>query len=160
MNAPDSSTPPLDSATLGAIAREFAAAFNQEDLDAVMAHFTDDAVYHTFDGGSPRGRAAVRAEFAPQFARRYGRLHFAQECEFIDVSAQTVVMTWTCEHHPEPGTGFANRVLPAFLDIAFKRQVRGWQGLDILRFRGRLICEKRTYARAPLPLLRPAGARA
>ena len=157
MNSP-ASAPPLDGATLNAIATGFADAFNREDLDAVMAHFTDDAVYHTFDGRSPRGRDAVRAEFAPQFARRFGRLFFAQELAFVDAAAQTVVMTWTCEHHPDPGQGARNRVLPALLDVLFGTRVRGWQGLDVLRFRGTLICEKRTYARAPLPLLRAAGA--
>jgi ketosteroid isomerase-like protein len=50
-----------------------AAAFDRHDLDAIMAHFADDAVFETPRGPEPWGRrvtghAAVRAAFADRFA--------------------------------------------------------------------------------------------
>ena len=144
----------LDAATLARLGGEFAEAFNREDLDGAMAFFSDDVVYETFDGKRPQGLAAVRKEFAPQFRRRYGRLYFAQDAIHVDASAQTVVMTWVCEHRPEAGQEFANRLLPSAVRVLFGKNGGGWRGLDILTFRGKKICRKQTYAQAPLPLLR------
>ena len=53
--------------------RAIAAAFDRHDLDAIMAHFTDGAVFETPRGTEPRGRRMVgteaeRAAFADRFA--------------------------------------------------------------------------------------------
>ncbi len=52
--------------------RAIAAAFDQHDLDAIMSHFTDDAVFETPRGPEAWGRRvvghdAVRAAFADRF---------------------------------------------------------------------------------------------
>ena len=59
---------PASVATLAAIA----SAFDRHDLDGIMAHFADDAVYDSPRGPDPWGRrfegaAAVRAGFAARF---------------------------------------------------------------------------------------------
>jgi ketosteroid isomerase-like protein len=50
-----------------------AAAFDRHDLDAIMSHFADDAVFEAPRGPDPwgqrfEGREAVRAAFAGRFA--------------------------------------------------------------------------------------------
>ncbi len=52
---------------------DFTAAFNRSDLDAVIAAFSDDAEYLPGDGRAHRGRAAIRAAFAPQFSGAFRR---------------------------------------------------------------------------------------
>jgi taurine dehydrogenase small subunit len=62
--------------------RAFTATFNQRDLDAVMAYFTDDAVFESPRGTDPwgtrfEGKARVREGLAARFAGlpelNYGR---------------------------------------------------------------------------------------
>jgi ketosteroid isomerase-like protein len=70
------------SRTAGAdLLREFTATFNRRDLDAVMAYFTDDAVFESPRGPDPwgtrfAGRDRVREGLAARFAGlpqlRYG----------------------------------------------------------------------------------------
>jgi ketosteroid isomerase-like protein len=53
--------------------REVAHAFDTHDLDAIMAHFADDAVFESPRGPDPwgtrfEGREAVREAFAGRFA--------------------------------------------------------------------------------------------
>ena len=53
--------------------REIASAFDRHDLDGIMAHFADDAVFETPRGPEAWGRRvagpeAVRAAFADRFA--------------------------------------------------------------------------------------------
>jgi ketosteroid isomerase-like protein len=55
------------------ILREIAHGFDTHDLDAIMAHFTDDCVFETPRGPEAygrrvEGRDAVRAAFADRFA--------------------------------------------------------------------------------------------
>ena len=68
--------------------RAIAAAFDAHDLDAIMAHFTDDAVFESPRGPEAfgtrfAGREAVRAAFAGRFAGipdvRYG-----EDDHFVD----------------------------------------------------------------------------
>jgi steroid delta-isomerase-like uncharacterized protein len=54
------------------VLRAITAAFNDHDLDAIMAFFADDCVFETPRGPDPHGRrlvgrAAVRAGFADRF---------------------------------------------------------------------------------------------
>src|SRR3972149_8385347 len=69
-----SPTEPMDERARGLeMLRPIAAAFARHDLDAIMAHFTDGAVFETPRGTEPRGRRMVgteaeRAAFADRFA--------------------------------------------------------------------------------------------
>lgn len=71
-----------------AMLRAIAAAFDAHDLDAIMAHFADDAVFESPRGPDPwgmrfEGRDRVREAFAGRFAGipdvRYG-----QDDHFVD----------------------------------------------------------------------------
>ena len=65
----------------------FLDAFNRNDLDGVMAFFTDDIVYDELDGTRSSGREAVRAAFADQFAGKFGAMKFIEDDTFIDADA-------------------------------------------------------------------------
>jgi ketosteroid isomerase-like protein len=68
--------------------RAIAAAFDRHDLDAIMSHFTDDAVFETPRGPKPWGRRvvgheAVRAAFADRFAG-IPDVRYQQDDHFVD----------------------------------------------------------------------------
>ncbi|MEQ8234916.1 MAG: nuclear transport factor 2 family protein [Gammaproteobacteria bacterium] len=118
---------------LDRLAREFLDAFNRNDLDAVMAFFTDDAVYEEMNGRRDVGRDAIRAAFEPQFAGDHGRLTFNEDDTFVDAEAGKVMSSWT-------------------LEVATDSRTSTLRGLDLLVFDGDRITLKQTYAKAAKPL--------
>lgn len=112
---------------------EFLDAFNRNDLDAVMAFFTDDIVYDQLNGRVAEGREAVRAAFAPQFAGEHGQMRFVEDQTFVDAAADKVMSSWD-------------------LHITRDGQTSVLQGLDLLYFRGPRIHLKQTYVKAKSPL--------
>jgi ketosteroid isomerase-like protein len=127
----------LDRETLRRLTLDFTRAFNENDLDAVMSHFAEDALYDPFNDEPARGADAIRAAFEPQFKGAFGRMQFLEEDLFVDAGARKTLVSWTCTLETNDG--------PA-----------GWRGLDILHFDARgKITQKLTYAKAKVPLLRP-----
>ena len=68
--------------------RAIASGFDRHDLDAIMAHFADDAVFETPRGTEPWGRRvvgheAVRAAFADRFAG-IPDVRYQQDDHFVD----------------------------------------------------------------------------
>jgi ketosteroid isomerase-like protein len=122
-------------AELTELVNRFTDAFNRDDLDAVMACMADDAVYDQFNGARAEGKAAIREAFVPQFRGDYGTMRFVTEDLFVDAAAGKAMISWTCT-----------------LEAGELR--RGWRGLDLLHFAGRLVTEKHTYAKADVPQLR------
>jgi len=116
-------------AELSELVVRFTDAFNRDDLDAVMGFFADGIVYDEFNGKRSRGKEAVRAAFAPQFAGAFGRIRFASEDLFVDPVSGKALIRWLCT-------------------IEDKGRVRGWRGLDILHVVDGKITEKLTYAKA------------
>src|SRR4051794_37039733 len=136
----------------------FVDAFNRNDLDGVMAHFSDDAVYLPGDGRSARGRSAIRALLQPQFAGAYGSMRFDEHDRVEDVAARKLTIRWTCRHdltRARPAQ-LRYRLLHALVGTVLGRHF-GWEGLDVFHFdeAGR-ICGKFSYANYPFPLLRAA----
>ncbi|WP_275902288.1 YybH family protein [Myxococcus vastator] len=72
--------------------RAFTDAFNRDDLDAVMAYFTPDALYETYDGKQCRGLAQVREAFEAQFRGDFGRIRFLTEDMVVDAPAGKVAL--------------------------------------------------------------------
>ncbi|MFT3923316.1 MAG: nuclear transport factor 2 family protein [Myxococcales bacterium] len=136
----------------------FVAAFNRNDLDAVMGFFSSDALYLPGDGSAHRGPRAIRAAFEPQFRGAYGRMHFEEHDRFEDLVARKMTIRWTCRHDlsaAKPAFGKL-RVLHALLGLGMGRQF-GWEGLDVFHFdEAGLICGKFSYANYPFPLVRRA----
>ena len=124
----------LSRAELEALVIAFTDAFNREDLDGVMAFLAADAVYDQFDGVRAVGKAAIREAFVPQFRGDYGTMRFVTEDLFVDAAAGKAMISWTCT-------------------LEAGELKRGWRGLDLLHFEGRLVKEKHTYAKADVPQL-------
>jgi len=122
-----------DRSRLERLTREFTAAFNRNDLEAVMAFFTDDAVYDEFNGETRRGKAAISAAFLPQFRGDFGTIRFDEQDIVADPESGKTLIRWNCV-------------------VERKGKTRRWRGLDVLEFDADLIRHKSTYAKAPAPL--------
>jgi len=126
----------VDRATLASLVIRFTDAFNQNDLESVMAFMAEDAVYEEFTGAINRGKAAIRAAFVPQFRGDFGKMRFETEDLFVDAAAGKALIRWVCR-------------------LETRRGPAGWRGLDILHFENGLVTQKLTYAKAKVPLLEP-----
>jgi ketosteroid isomerase-like protein len=123
----------MECAKLVHLTRRFTDAFNRNDLDAVMAFFSDDGVYDEFNGKRNRGKAVIGAAFERHFSGAFGYMEFREDDIFVDAEAGK-----------------------AMISLRYTLSVSGkptsWRGLDLLRFVGECIVSKRTYAKARAPL--------
>ena len=74
-------------------------AFNRHDLDAIMSHFADDAVFESPRGPEPRGtryvgKDAVRAGLAKRF-EGIPDVHYGDDRHFLSADASRGVSEWT-----------------------------------------------------------------
>ena len=111
----------------------FTEAFNHDDLDGVMSFMAEDAIYDEFNGRLNRGKRSIREAFVPQFRGDYGRIRFQTEDLFVDPESDKALISWLCTLENDGRSS-------------------AWRGLDILCFENGLLTEKRTYAKANVPL--------
>ncbi|AGL13988.1 nuclear transport factor 2 family protein [Actinoplanes sp. N902-109] len=143
---------------LDRIIDEFVAAFNESEpgLDRVMSFFAEDARYLPGHEPERRGIAAIRAEFAPQFAGRHGAMTFDVYDKVIDDERRRATIRWACRLDLTGAHG--RRAMPAlrwFARLRYRGRMQ-WHGLDVFHFdtEGR-ITGKFTYATFRLPLMAP-----
>jgi ketosteroid isomerase-like protein len=127
---------PAPHAALADLVIRFTEAFNQGDLDGVMAFMAEEAVYDQFNGTRSEGKSAIRAAFVPQFRGDFGTMRFLTEDLFVDPASGKALIRWVCT-------------------LTVGGVERGWRGLDVLRFENGLVTEKHTYAKADVPRLEP-----
>jgi uncharacterized protein (TIGR02246 family) len=123
----------MDRAHLLALTARFVEAFNNNDLDGVMAFFADDGVYDEFNGRRNVGKAAVRAALEPQFNGAFGEMKFLDEDMFVDPDAGKVMASWRCT-------------------LSIKGEPTSWRGLDLMHFKNDKLVQKLTYAKTKAPL--------
>ena len=147
---------------LGQIIDAFVGAFNEPepDLDRVMSFFAPDAVYLPGKKPELHGVAAIREEFAPQFAGRFGAMTFDVYDRIIDDTQRRATIRWACKLDV---TGEHGRRATAPLRWLARARHGGriqWHGLDVFHFdaEGR-ITGKFTYATFRLPLFEGSRAR-
>jgi len=124
----------MNRAELERITLEFTKLFNDEDLNAVLSYFAEDAVYVEFNGIRHEGLAAIRVAFEPQFGGHFGKMTFYNEDLLIDPETQKSLISWTLTLEEEERQG-------------------AYRGLDILHFAGKEIVQKHTYCKAKVPLI-------
>jgi ketosteroid isomerase-like protein len=144
---------PVTRTDLGRTVDAFVAAFNDVDLGKTMSFFADDAEYRPGNGTVHRGLPAIRAEFAPQFAGRFGNLFFDVYDRVIDETQRRATIRWACRIDL---TGAHGRRAWLPLRLLGRARYGGrlqWHGVDILHFdtEGR-ITGKYTYATFRRPL--------
>ncbi len=123
----------MERAKLIDLTRRFTDAFNRNDLDAVMAFFSEDGVYDEFSGKCNRGKVAIRAAFEPQFSGAFGSMKFLEDDVLVDGEAGKAMISWRCT-------------------LSVNGKPTSWRGLDLLLFVGECVVSKRTYAKAKAPL--------
>jgi uncharacterized protein (TIGR02246 family) len=139
--------------SIGAILERFVAGFNDNDLDAVMAFFAEDAVYAPGDGKEHRGKAAIRAAFRPQFEGAYGEMTFAVSDRLVDEAGRKAAIRWVCHH--DLGRGQGGNALTRWVFRALYGARFGWHGMDVFHFDARgQIAGKFTYAHYHRPQIR------
>ncbi len=145
------------SAPIATFLDRFTEAFNHRDLDAVILAFADDAEYHPGDGRIHRGRAAIRAAFAPQFAGAFGAMRFDLIDRVIDEPSRKATLRWICRHDLGGAHGrLASPVLRWLVRARHGARV-GWHGVDVFHFNAAgLITGKYTYAAYTRPRLERA----
>jgi ketosteroid isomerase-like protein len=115
--------------------REIAAAFNRHDLDAIMSHFTDDAVFESPRGPDAwgrrfEGREAVRGGLAARFSG-IPDVHYGDDDHFV--AGDRGASEWTLT-----GTSTGGERL----------EVRG---CDLWTFRDGLVSRKDSYWKIRIP---------
>ena len=112
-----------------AVVERFNEAFNRHDVDAIMAHMTDDCVFENTrpapDGSRIEGQAAVRA-FWIEFFRRSPQAHF--DAEEVFEAGDRCVVRWRYEWIREGTPGHV-------------------RGVDVFRVRDGKVAEKLSYVK-------------
>ena len=111
---------------------EFTACFNTDDLDKLMTHFSEDAVYEEVNGPVNSGKAAIRKAFEPLFSGAFGPVRFNGRDLFVDVAANKVMASWDCH-------------------LLMEGKPKVLEGLDLYEFRGDKIIRKLAYCKARQP---------
>ena len=109
--------------------REISAAFNSRDVERIVGHFAEDAVFYLARGPEPvgrtlRGKPAIRTALADRFKQIPDMRWDGQD--YI-LAGDRGVSLWTVR-----GTGADGEEL-------------NYQGCDIYRFAGGKIVEKNTF---------------
>ena len=112
-------------------------AWNQHDLDGVMALFHDDVLFENWTGAKVKGKGALRKAWQPWFTN-HGGFQFTEEETFIDEIAQKVLYRWALDwpSFEKPHEG--------------RRENR--RGVDVLHFKDGKIIKKLSYSKTTIEI--------
>ena len=108
---------------------QFVQAFNDQDIDAVMSFFAEDAVFEDLRGIPHAGLDAIRKAFHGLVTGGAGKIVFDEEDYFAQSGPDKVMTSWTLA-----------------MDLGGQRKTM--RGLDLLHWRGDKISLKTTYCKA------------
>jgi ketosteroid isomerase-like protein len=113
------------------------AAWDNHDLDGVMALFHEDILFENWTGGKAKGKDALRKAWAPWF-KNHGGFRFIPEDTFIDEAEQKVLYRWqlrwpSCEE-------------------CYEGRPETRRGVDILHFKNGKIIKKLTYSKTTVEI--------
>ena len=112
-------------------------AWDDHDLDEVMALFHPQIVFENWTGGKAEGIEALRKAWEPWF-KNHGGFHFIGEDTFVDEAVQKVLYEWTVDWQSSE-KGYQG-----------KRERR--RGLDVMHFQDGKIIRKSTYCKTVLEI--------
>ena len=112
-------------------------AWDEHDLEGVMALFHDDILFVNWTGGKVRGKGDLQKAWKPWF-KNHGGFRFIEEDTFIDEEEQKVLYRWLLEW-------------PSF-EKGYEGKTEKRRGVDILHFKDGKIIEKFTYSKTTIEI--------
>ena len=112
-------------------------AWDNHDLEGVMALFHDEVLFDNWTGGIARGKEALRKAWAPWFAN-HGGFKFTEEETFVDEHQQKVLYRWLLEW-------------PSF-EKGQEGRPEKRRGVDVIHFRDGKIINKLTYSKTTIEI--------
>ena len=122
---------------LASALREWNQAWDNHDLQGVMALFHDEVTFDNWTGGIVRGKAALEKAWAPWFAN-HGGFRFIEEETFIDEKEQKALYRWRLEW-------------PSF-EKGREGRPEERRGVDVIHFRDGRIINKFTYSKTTVEI--------
>ena len=112
--------------------RQWNLAWDQHDLEGIMALFHDDVTFENWTGARVNGKESLRKAWASWFAN-HGNFRFIEEETFIDEKEQKVLYRWRLEW-------------PSF-EKGYEGRPEMRRGVDVLHFKDGKIINKFTYSK-------------
>ena len=112
-------------------------AWDNHDLDGVVALFDDDILFENWTGTKVKGKEALRKAWMPWFAN-HGGFRFSGEDIFVDEQDQKILYRWMLEN-------------PSF-EKGFEGKPERRRGADLLHFKDGKIIEKLTYSKTSVEI--------
>lgn len=112
--------------------QQWEAAWNNHDLDGVMALFHDDIFFEHWHGAKVRGKSNLQKAWAPWF-KNHGGFRFTTEDLFVDEVDQKVLYRWQFDW-------------PS-LEKGFEKRLEKRRGVDVVHFQDGKIIQKLTYSK-------------
>jgi len=112
-------------------------AWDNHDLEGVMALFHDNITFDNWTGGIAQGKAALEKAWAPWFAN-HGGFRFIEEETFIDEKEQKVLYRWLLEW-------------PSF-EKGQEGKPEKRRGVDVIHFKDGKIINKLTYSKTAIEI--------
>ena len=117
--------------------KEWNIAWDNHDLDGVMALFHGDVTFENWSGAKVKGKEALREAWQPWF-ENHGNFRFVEEETFIDEKEQKVLYRWTLEW-------------PSF-EKGYEGKFEKRRGADIIHFKDGKIINKFTYSKTTIEI--------
>ena len=112
-------------------------AWDNYDLDGVMALFHKDILFENWTGGKAEGKDALCKAWAPWF-ENHGGFRFIPEDTFIDEAEQKVLYRWQLQW-------------PSF-EKGYEGQPEIRRGVDVIHFKDGKIIQKLTYSKTTIEI--------
>ena len=112
-------------------------AWDNHDLEGVMALFHDNITFDNWTGGIAQGKAVLEKAWAPWFAN-HGGFRFIEEETFIDEKEQKVLYRWLLEW-------------PSF-EKGQEGKTEKRRGVDVIHFKDGKIINKFTYSKTAIEI--------
>ena len=112
-------------------------AWDNHDLEGVMALFHEEVLFENWTGGKAFGKEALSKAWEPWF-KNHGNFRFIEEETFIDEKEQKALYRWSLEW-------------PS-LEEGHEGSPEKRRGVDILHFKDGKIIKKLTYSKTSIEI--------